>query len=77
MKGEKFLEVYGSHDDPITEIKLNKSYAIQAPTAHPIYENFRVKVGSIKSTTFYKRLKMTCEFVASVQNVFEKRTSFD
>lgn len=48
IKGEDFLEVYRSHDDPITRIKPKKSYAIQAPTAHPIYENFRVKVCAVK-----------------------------
>ncbi|XP_024399655.1 L-arabinokinase isoform X3 [Physcomitrium patens] len=43
MRGEEFTKVYGNHNDPFTKIIPSKSYTIQVPAAHPIYENFRVK----------------------------------
>jgi L-arabinokinase len=47
LKGDKFLEIFGTHNDPVTKIKPSKVYAVKAPTAHPIYENFRVQVLSL------------------------------
>ena len=44
MKGEDFLNTFGSHNDPFTTIDPNQTYAVKAPTAHPVYEDFRVKV---------------------------------
>ncbi|XP_051114126.1 L-arabinokinase-like [Andrographis paniculata] len=41
--GSDFLEKYSHHDDTVTAIAKTSNYAIQAPTRHPIYENFRVK----------------------------------
>ncbi|KAK4793267.1 hypothetical protein SAY86_023702 [Trapa natans] len=43
MAGKEFLEKYLGHDDSVTVIDDRCSYAIRAPTKHPIYENFRVK----------------------------------
>ncbi|CAD5324717.1 unnamed protein product [Arabidopsis thaliana] len=43
ITGEEFLEKYGDHGDSVTTIDKNGTYAIMAPTRHPIYENFRVQ----------------------------------
>lgn len=42
--GKTFTENFGDHNDPVTKINLDITYNIKAPTVHPIYENFRVKV---------------------------------
>ncbi|KAH6798543.1 arabinose kinase [Perilla frutescens var. frutescens] len=41
--GNDFIENYDHHDDPVTIIDKNISYAVSTPTRHPVYENFRVK----------------------------------
>ncbi|XP_011077667.1 L-arabinokinase [Sesamum indicum] len=43
LPGNEFIENYNHHDDSITIIDKKCSYAVRAPTRHPIYENFRVK----------------------------------
>jgi galactokinase len=43
MDGGDFLARYGSIADTVTRIEAGRSYAIRAPTAHPIYEHFRVR----------------------------------
>ncbi|XP_020691925.1 L-arabinokinase isoform X2 [Dendrobium catenatum] len=43
LTGQIFLEKYVDHDDTVTVIDPGRSYAIRAPTKHPIYENFRVE----------------------------------
>ncbi|XP_028781315.1 L-arabinokinase [Neltuma alba] len=43
IPGEKFLDQYTDHDDPFTVIDGKRTYGVVAPTAHPIYEDFRVK----------------------------------
>ncbi|XP_057821160.2 L-arabinokinase isoform X2 [Cryptomeria japonica] len=42
MSGQTFMDNYGSHDDPVTTIDPQRTYALKAPTAHPVYENFHV-----------------------------------
>lgn len=44
VSGKEFVQKYADHDDSVTKIDENLSYAVQAPTRHPVYENFRVKV---------------------------------
>lgn len=44
IAGETFLEEYTNHNDPVTIIDEKHNYGVRAPTLHPIYENFRVKV---------------------------------
>ena len=41
--GREFLEKYHGTTDKITVINAEKEYAVIAPTAHPIYENYRVR----------------------------------
>ncbi|CAI0387221.1 unnamed protein product, partial [Linum tenue] len=43
ITGEEFLTKYASHDDPVTVVNKDLTYAVKAPTAHPVYENSRVK----------------------------------
>jgi len=43
MKGADFLAQYGSTTDSITKVDPQQTYAILKPTAHPIYEHFRVR----------------------------------
>lgn len=44
ITGESFLEKYTDHNDTVTVIDPKLTYAVKAPTKHPIYENFRVEV---------------------------------
>ncbi|XP_028802273.1 L-arabinokinase [Neltuma alba] len=41
--GGTFLEKFADHNDLVTVIDEKRTYAVKAPTIHPIYENFRVK----------------------------------
>ncbi len=43
MSGAAFLEKYGGIADKITTVLPDKTYAVFYPTAHPVYENARVK----------------------------------
>ena len=43
MLGSEFLARYGGTNDPVTTVEPTRTYAIRAPTMHPIYENFRVR----------------------------------
>ncbi|XP_031108259.1 L-arabinokinase-like [Ipomoea triloba] len=43
VSGKEFVQKYADHDDSVTKIDENLSYAVQSPTRHPVYENFRVK----------------------------------
>ncbi len=44
LTGSQFLEKYGGFTDPVTRIIPQLTYAIRQPTAHPIYENHRVRL---------------------------------
>ncbi|KAI9124573.1 hypothetical protein K1719_004495 [Acacia pycnantha] len=44
ITGGTFLQKFADHNDPVTVIDEKCSYAVRAPTVHPIYENFRVKI---------------------------------
>lgn len=43
IKGSEFLEKYHGTTDKISVISPEREYPVLAPTAHPIYENSRVK----------------------------------
>jgi L-arabinokinase len=43
MLGSSFLERYHGTTDEVTTIKPEAAYRIARPTAHPVYENFRVR----------------------------------
>lgn len=43
MTGAEFLARYGGTTDKVTTVDPNRTYAILKPTAHPIYEHFRVR----------------------------------
>nr|KJB66017.1 hypothetical protein B456_010G124600 [Gossypium raimondii]KJB66019.1 hypothetical protein B456_010G124600 [Gossypium raimondii] len=45
MLGEVFLEKYVDHGDTVTVIDKKRTYSVTAAAKHPVYENFRVKVG--------------------------------
>jgi L-arabinokinase len=38
-----FLERYKGITDPVTRVDPTRTYLVQQPTAHPIYEHFRVR----------------------------------
>jgi L-arabinokinase len=42
LSGEEFILHYGETTDRVTRIERERTYAIRAPTAHPVYESFRV-----------------------------------
>lgn len=46
MKGAEFLAEFDNTTDSVTRIQPNQTYAVRMPTAHPIHENFRVRVFS-------------------------------
>lgn len=43
MTGADFLARYGGTTDKVTTVDPNRTYAVLKPTAHPIYEHFRVR----------------------------------
>ncbi len=43
MRGEEFLMRYQGTTDAVTRVEPERVYAVRAPTAHPVYENFRVR----------------------------------
>jgi galactokinase len=43
MRGGDFLTQYGGTTDTVTTIDPARTYAIRQPTAHPVYEHFRVR----------------------------------
>jgi L-arabinokinase len=43
MTGAEFLERYGGTTDTVTRVRPDRNYAVRTPTAHPIYEHFRVR----------------------------------
>jgi len=43
MKGSDFIARYGTTTDTVTTVDPTRNYAIRKPTAHPIYEHFRVQ----------------------------------
>lgn len=42
IDGAEFLTKYKGITDTVTKVSPDKTYAVLHPTAHPIYENFRV-----------------------------------
>ena len=46
MTGADFLAQYGATTDKVTTVEPNRTYAVLKPTAHPIYEHFRVRTFS-------------------------------
>ncbi len=46
MTGAAFLDAYQGTTDPVTRIDPAQTYAVRTPTAHPIYEHFRVQAFS-------------------------------
>ena len=43
MSGAEFLSIYRGTTDTVARIDPERSYAVRVPTAHPIYENARVR----------------------------------
>lgn len=43
LLGEEFLARYGGTTDTVTSIEPGRTYAVRAPAAHAVYENFRVQ----------------------------------
>ncbi len=41
--GADFLAEYGGTADTVTRVEPERTYAVRVPTAHPVYENFRVR----------------------------------
>ena len=43
MRGAEFLERFGDHEDPATDVEPAVAYAVRGCAEHPIYENARVE----------------------------------
>ncbi|GAQ77636.1 galactokinase [Klebsormidium nitens] len=72
MTGHEFVARYGSHHDPVTSIAADKTYPVRAPTAHPIYEHFRVAAFSelMRAPPSAAQLRMLGELM------FQSHTSY-
>ncbi len=44
MQGATFLARYGGVTDTVTHVRVERTYAVRQPTAHPIYEHHRVRL---------------------------------
>jgi L-arabinokinase len=44
LTGQDFLDRYTGTHDSVTQVDPARTYAVRVPTAHPIYEHFRVRV---------------------------------
>ena len=69
MLGAEFLARYGSTTDTVTTVERDRTYAIRAPTMHPIYENFRVH-------RFAELLQRPEEKIALGQLMYESHASY-
>ncbi|CAK9216976.1 unnamed protein product [Sphagnum jensenii] len=58
LSGERFLEMFSSHNDPFTKIKPDRIYDVKVPAAHPIYENFRVKAFATLLTAVHTDMQL-------------------
>jgi len=67
LSGADFLEVYGPHLDSVTRIDPSQLYSIRTPTAHPVYENFRVQtfrqVLAARHTSAHQQLEVLGELM--------------
>jgi len=43
IPGEEFMSRYGGTVDPVTIVERGRTYPVRAPTAHAVYESFRVQ----------------------------------
>lgn len=43
LSGERFLSLYSGTTDTVTQVDPARTYQVRQPTAHPIYENHRVR----------------------------------
>lgn len=46
LSGREFLDRWGGITDEVTAVDPGRVYAVRAPTAHPVYEHFRVRAFS-------------------------------
>ena len=44
LSGAAFLAQYGGTNDTVTQVEAAQTYAVRAPTAHPVYEHQRVRL---------------------------------
>lgn len=63
--GAEFLEKYHGTTDKVTKINSDKIYAVKMPTAHAIYENFRVRTFGelLKSPINERKLELLGELM--------------
>lgn len=64
--GAEFLARYGGTTDPVTRVDPNQTYPLRIPTAHPIYEHFRVRAYAelLAETPNERRLELLGELMA-------------
>lgn len=65
IQGSDFLQQYSGTTDTVTQVQPERSYAVRVPTAHPIYENFRVRafIQLLNSTHDERRLELLGELM--------------
>jgi L-arabinokinase len=65
ITGAEFLSKYGPTIDTVTQVDPDRTYVVKIPTAHPIYENFRVSAFAelLKSGSVNRQLEMPGELM--------------
>jgi len=65
IDGDKFLALYSGTTDLVTEVHREQHYAVRTPTAHPIYENFRVRTFTelLRGSSNEQRLELLGELM--------------
>jgi galactokinase len=65
IQGAEFLSRFHGTTDSVTRVDPDRSYAVRVPTAHPIYENHRVRqfAGLISERSDERRLELLGELM--------------
>ncbi|MDM8518463.1 hypothetical protein QUF64_00335 [Anaerolineales bacterium HSG6] len=69
IQGDQFLERYWGTTDSVTQVDPRREYFVRTPTAHPIYENFRVQAFAqlLKKPVTKAKLQYPTRFLASTK----------
>lgn len=59
------MDKYVDHNDSVTVIDDKRKYVVRAPTRHPVYENFRVKVSYnfYRTNSFFSSSELSYQFI--------------
>jgi L-arabinokinase len=65
IEGAEFLSRYKGTTDKVTRVASERSYAVRVPTAHPIYEHYRVRLfaESLRGEINEERMRLAGELM--------------